>query len=164
MKEYKNIPKVNTICILCGKPFYAKPNWIKRGKGKYCSVDCVYKSQRKGKFVKCFVCGKSIWRQPRQLKLSISKNYFCSKKCMMSKINDRYGPAHPNWKKGKYVDRKLVLKDKKKSICCRCGKNDKRVLLIHHIDGNRINNDSSNLVWLCYNCHWLVHLYGENIS
>ncbi len=83
---------------------------------------------------------------------------------MMSKINDRYGPAHPNWKKGKYVDRKLVLKDKKKSICCRCGKNDKRVLLIHHIDGNRINNDSSNLVWLCYNCHWLVHLYGENIS
>ncbi|MBI4281264.1 HNH endonuclease [Candidatus Uhrbacteria bacterium] len=38
-----------------------------------------------------------------------------------------------------------------------------RVLLVHHIDENRKNNVLSNLVWLCRNCHFLVHKYNENM-
>ncbi len=83
---------------------------------------------------------------------------------MISKLNNRYGPEHPSWKSGKYVNRKLILKGNKDPICRKCGRDDKRILLIHHLDGDQANNDLSNLTWLCYNCHWLVHVHGESVS
>jgi predicted HNH restriction endonuclease len=42
-----------------------------------------------------------------------------------------------------------------------CGKDDKRIIAVHHIDKNRSNNKLKNLAWLCYNCHFLVHHYSE---
>jgi 5-methylcytosine-specific restriction endonuclease McrA len=41
--------------------------------------------------------------------------------------------------------------------CGRCKLVDKRVLAVHHKDKNRENNALSNLMWLCHNCHYLVH-------
>jgi predicted HNH restriction endonuclease len=32
-----------------------------------------------------------------------------------------------------------------------------KVLAVHHLDHDRNNNNVSNLVWLCFNCHFLVH-------
>lgn len=43
-------------------------------------------------------------------------------------------------------------------MCTRCGISDERILLKHHIDRNRKNNDIKNLQTLCYNCHKLAHL------
>jgi 5-methylcytosine-specific restriction endonuclease McrA len=48
-------------------------------------------------------------------------------------------------------------------ICKRCGTEDKRVLEAHHIDSNRKNNTIQNLVWLCRNCHHLVHNHKEKL-
>ena len=45
--------------------------------------------------------------------------------------------------------------------CSLCAKDDKRILIVHHIDKNRKNNRVSNLSWLCMNCHFLVHHYTE---
>ena len=45
------------------------------------------------------------------------------------------------------------LKDK----CEICDLNDKRLLVIHHKDRDRDNNNPSNLQTTCYNCHRLIH-------
>src|SRR5271157_5489589 len=39
------------------------------------------------------------------------------------------------------------------ALCAHCGFGIKDVLEVAHIDGNRANNDPSNLVILCPNCH-----------
>jgi len=35
-------------------------------------------------------------------------------------------------------------------------------LIVHHIDKNRNNNGIENLIWLCQNCHYLVHHYTDD--
>jgi 5-methylcytosine-specific restriction endonuclease McrA len=44
-----------------------------------------------------------------------------------------------------------------KEVCSRCGNKDRRVLTVHHKDGNRKNNKIDNLEWLCRNCHCIIH-------
>jgi 5-methylcytosine-specific restriction endonuclease McrA len=41
--------------------------------------------------------------------------------------------------------------------CKGCGISDNRVLIVHHKDGNRKNNNTDNLEWLCCNCHAISH-------
>ncbi|MBU4162493.1 HNH endonuclease, partial [Patescibacteria group bacterium] len=40
----------------------------------------------------------------------------------------------------------------------KCGISDKRVLVVHHIDGNRKSNSIKNLERLCCNCHAIAHV------
>lgn len=157
------MPNQNTSCKLCGKLFYAKPNWLRKGAGKYCSRNCQSESRKKGKMIACDNCGRETWKTPRDFKRSKSGRYFCSKICALSRPT-KCGPTHPNWKNGKYVEYRKMMEGKKKAICRRCKKTDKRILLVHHLDGNRINNNLHNLVWLCYNCHHLAHNYSEHTS
>lgn len=42
-------------------------------------------------------------------------------------------------------------------MCFRCRVSDIRVLAVHHADENRTNNGVENLIWLCHNCHYLIH-------
>ena len=42
-------------------------------------------------------------------------------------------------------------------ICASCGFD--KLITLHHLDGNRENNDDKNLVGLCPNCHKMVHTY-----
>lgn len=152
-------------CKICGKKFYAKPNWLKRGWGKYCSRKCQYKGQLKGKFVYCDQCGKKIWRPPAQLKHSKSGKFFCSKSCQTLWRNKVYsGPNHPFWTGGESTYRKVLIENKVSPICARCGERDQRVLTAHHKDGNRKNNKIKNLMWLCFNCHHLVHRHDESLN
>jgi len=165
MKKFQQTPKTNRVCRLCGASFYAKPNWVRRGYGKYCSRDCFHQAQKTGTYIFCVRCGKKTWKTKREIKRSKTKTYFCSKNCMLEHWNRyRSGPKHPNWVSGKYVEYRNILSRKtKKPVCRRCYKEDKRVLLVHHLDHNRKNNVLSNLVWLCYNCHYLVHKYAEPV-
>jgi len=153
----------NAKCRICGKEFYVKPNHLKRGWGKYCSRKCQFEAQRKGKFVYCDTCGKKIWRMPSDLKHSKSGKFFCSKSCQTLWRNRLYsGPNHPLWSGGYRKYRRILLKAKVPLVCSKCGHNDERVLVAHHKDGNRKNNNIENLEWLCRNCHYLVHK-GETV-
>ena len=150
-------------CKICGKEFYAKPSHLKRGWGKYCSAKCQYKGYLKGKFVYCETCGKKIWRQPKRLERSQSKKFFCSKSCQSAWRNKilHIGEKHPNWTGGEFAGRGILERSNRKKICESCGISDKRVLAVHHKDGNRKNNSIENLIWLCHNCHHLVHSYKD---
>ena len=145
-------------CKICGKKFYAKPNWLEKGWGKYCSRQCQFKSQRKGKFVYCYQCGRKIWRWPCALEHSKSGNFFCSKSCQAIWRNKIYsGPNHPLWTGGYKKYRDILLRSEVPLVCSKCGCKDKRVLVAHHKDGNRRNKNLKNLEWLCRNCHYLIH-------
>jgi Zn ribbon nucleic-acid-binding protein len=42
--------------------------------------------------------------------------------------------------------------------CARCGYSEfKEMLCIHHIDMNKKNNENSNKLVLCFNCHLSLH-------
>ena len=59
--------------------------------------------------------------------------------------------------------RKLMQREKVDEKCVKCGDNDSRILAVHHIDKDRENNKKENLIYLCMNCHFLVHRYDEKL-
>lgn len=145
-------------CQLCSKQFYAKPNWIKVGWGKYCSRGCTHASQKKGNWLTCFICKKAIYKSPKEIARSKSGNFFCSKSCQTLWRNSVYiGPNHSNWKSGEKSYREIIIRSNTTQECKRCKINDNRILAVHHLDRNRQNNKLENLVWLCHNCHYLIH-------
>lgn len=153
-------------CSICAKDFYAKPNWLKRGWGRFCSHGCKSEGQKNGKFVECFTCKRSIYKTKKELRVSKSKKYFCTKTCQTLWRNSIYvGGNHSNWKGGEHVEyRKRLLRSGLEQYCRVCGTDDKRILCVHHIDKSRKNNAMANLTWLCHNCHYLVHHYGVMVA
>lgn len=150
-------------CILCSQDFYAKPSHIKLGWGKYCSVACRTKAQLKGKTVSCFICSKEVYRSLKDFRNSKSQKFFCSKTCQTIWRNRILysGANHVNWKHGESAYRRILKSSNKEEICTLCRIDDSRVIIVHHIDKNRKNNNIENLIWLCQNCHYLVHHYSE---
>jgi len=149
----------NQKCKICGREFYVKPFHAKKGWGKYCSIKCRSKAQFNGKWVKCVNCGKKIYRTPRDYRKSKSKRFFCSVSCHCSweNKNVRCGVNSPNWVAGESAYRDLMRRNKIPFECKGCGISDNRVLIVHHKDGNRKNNNIDNLEWLCCNCHAISH-------
>lgn len=128
------------------------------GWGKYCSVECRHKSQFKGKFFRCEICDKQTYRMPSKIKHSKSGKFFCSKSCQTKWRNSVFvEDKHPNWTNGEKSYRNIMIKNGMVNKCHYCGLEDKRVLMVHHIDHNRQNNQKSNLISLCFNCHYLIH-------
>lgn len=44
--------------------------------------------------------------------------------------------------------------------CCFCGKACRTNIEIHHVDGDRSNNETDNLIPLCFDCHGELTRYG----
>lgn len=157
------MPQVN--CKICNKEFYVKPSHQLLGYGKYCSLSCLYKSRKTGKFVECYICGKETWKTQKALRKSKSNKFFCSKSCQTKWRNVEYsGENHHFWKGGESTYRVVLIKSGIEWKCKICGISDERVLAVHHVDKNRRNNKVINLVWLCQNCHHLVHRHGLEIK
>lgn len=145
-------------CTVCKNEFYAKPAHIRSGWGKYCSKECQYKGQRTGMVVLCTVCGKGTYRNRTEQTRTKSGKFFCGKSCQTTWRNTQYsGERHRNWVTGKASYRATLLRSEQAQLCSRCKITDSRVLAVHHRDKNRDNNALSNLMWLCHNCHYLVH-------
>ena len=144
-------------CRRCGKLFNVKPSHKKSGEGKYCSRACSDAGRRRGRVINCANCQNPFYATRKQMRLSKSRLNFCKRSCY---FNFQTGQNHPRWKYGENAYLPL-MKKKREQICNRCGIQHTRVLIVHHIDKNRKNNVLSNLVWLCRNCHHLVHKYRE---
>ena len=149
-------------CKICSTEFYAKPFFLKRGQAKYCSQSCMRLGSRTGKIVQCHSCDKDVYKTQRALQHSKSKMYFCTKSCQTRWRNSVFvGPKHANWKEGLFAYRSVLDRYRVPKICNLCQTRDVRVLAVHHKDRNRKNNSVSNLMWLCHNCHFLVHHYPD---
>lgn len=153
---------VRIICDLCSKKFLRKPSQIKRSKNRFCSTECQYNAKKKGQYIGCFICKKRAYKQQKDLLKSQSKKYFCGRVCSNKWHGSEFvGEKHPNWIDGRFVYKNILLKTRIKTECFLCGNRDTEVLVAHHIDQNRKNNSPKNLIWLCHNCHHLVHNYRE---
>ncbi len=149
-------------CRKCGNTFQAKPSWLKKGHGIYCSSACQYAGARKGKVIKCSTCGNDAYKKLKALERSKSGKFFCSKSCQTKWRNSEFiQEKHPNWKGGRNAYRSVMSRSGAPRICRLCKTEDVRVLAVHHVDEDRKNNNIENLVWLCHNCHHLVHQYQE---
>jgi len=156
------MPQVS--CKLCEKEFYAKPFFLKKGNAKYCSAECQYKAARKGSNVPCYICKKETYRSKAKLKSSKSKKYFCNKSCQTKWRNREFiGEKHANWIHGRSAYKSVLTRNKIPAVCKICKTKDERVLAVHHKDQDRLNNKLNNLVWVCHNCHHLVHNYGIGV-
>ena len=152
------------ICDSCGKDFLRKKSQIKLAVKHYCSISCAEQGTRKGKMVECFNCKKLVYKSLKELKRSKSKNYFCSKICSNIWLGiQQRAENSPNWAGGKSSYKDLLKRTNIEKVCVLCKKSNSKTLCVHHIDKNRKNNNLSNLVWLCRNCHFLIHNYKKEM-
>lgn len=149
-------------CLKCTKEFYVKPNVFKKGYGKFCSKDCVliYKKENSSDIMKKFICSYCNIEFLRYKKnFSKSGFYFCCRK--HKDLAQRIGgikeiqPSH--YKDGSFNYRDIAFRNFDKK-CNKCGYYEyPAILVVHHKDRDRSNNNLSNLEILCPNCHEIEH-------
>lgn len=172
--EYNKNPK---LCKGCTAPI---PYSLMRGVPKrvFCSRSCAARFNNKQRVkprkpLYCLGCNtlivKSVWASP-------DRRPFCTQQC---RSDLEYKTFINNWlagqidggRKGGYVSNhvKRYLLEQCKDRCSRCGWGDlntftqKIPLEVDHKDGNCLNNNLSNLIILCPNCHALTSTYkGAN--
>jgi hypothetical protein len=147
--NYKRNP--NTNCLICHKPSYKRPVEIQRNNGRvYCSVGCYGISCRKEN--PCIVCGKLI--------LAGANKKTCSRACANKhRTGIQYKINQPRDKVKSQRMLKVRLLDQRGKSCERCTYDKYKILVVHHKDRNRNNNDLTNLELICPNCHAEEH-YG----
>lgn len=82
----------------------------------------------------------------------------CSHSC--SNTYFRSGVDNPNWKDVGGSYRKTCF-EKYKHKCLIC--NETKIIDVHHLDGNRNNNDVTNLIPLCPTHHMYLHRGQKNL-
>lgn len=123
-------------CSVCGKLFITYPSKVKIGKGKYCSRFCCLK-------VTSIPMGNVPWNKGKHPKELSGKNHprykgwrYCGRNRKYKELNL---PDHPNSNKdGYYREHRYIME---KYLGRYLNKREE----IHHIDGNGLNNDISNL-------------------
>lgn len=167
---WKRKPRIIKICPNCGKDFEAK-----RQSKKFCSPECISEYRKKGKYqvLVCEYCKEEFTRLKSNIK---GIHNFCSKECYDSfaiENNMRAGENHPNWGSGNAIQNgyefKRVGKEKyrakhrlimEKAI----GRELRSDEIVHHKDGNKLNNALENLEIVTRAEHINIHrdsLYGN---
>lgn len=157
--------KTEKICEICGKHFFVEGQ--KRKTARFCSTKCYGISQRgennqkyNSEKFKCDFCGKYVLA-PKWQRESGQKIY-CSRACADKAQSERITrDGNPNWWDGigklpwgyEFTD-KLKSKIKKRDLykCRLCGENEK-ILIVHHINYDKLDNSGNNLITLCEKCH-----------
>lgn len=151
-KRGKNSPlwkePVECTCKFCESIFKVKPG----SKREYCSHECSSADKWIAPIAECDNCGKEI----RAKKTWVGHQRFCSLECYHEWNR---GENHPNFVDGlgthgypsEFNDElKMAIRERDNYTCAICRLSGKQV---HHIDYDKMNNNSSNLITLCASCH-----------
>ena len=111
---------------------------------------------------KCAYCGKEFYISKSRLNKSKSGLHFCCRehKDLAQRIDsgNRFNSMRPAHYGTSSEYRTLAFRSYPHK-CKVCGWNeDERILEVHHIDGNRENNNIDNLCILCPTCHRKITL------
>ena len=147
-------PRVECTCQKCGKVFHRKPSQVAKYALHYCSRECrTVKVQ-----CTCHTCGRTFMRIPSRVQKSGGR--FCSGSCA------RQGPNSARWNGGRWIATNgYVIR----TIPGRGRITEHRWVweqaygpipdgyVVHHVDGNRQNNDLSNLTLMTPSDHSQLH-------
>lgn len=148
-------PKVKIVCRNCGKEFElnASETRVKKGEVHYCSAKCRDEGRKTGKVISCKQCGKQFY--------SI-RNEFCSQKCARAYRSDHID--HKIYKENGYLvkyengyNKKGNVKIHRAIMEEKLGRRLSPDEIVHHKDGNRLNNDISNLEVMSRGDHSRLH-------
>lgn len=156
---------IKTKCDFCGKEIEKSIRYFNQCKKHFCNRDCMGKfisSQKSVTIEKCNHCGKEIKRTRNQRRNSKTGLYFCNNIC-----KNIYIAQKSRWHKNPYDHRGRINRvyEAANFSCQKCGYNeDKRMLDIHHNDGDNHNNEWENLRCICTWCHTKHHRKVEIIK
>lgn len=116
----------------------------------------------------CDECGLEITMSPSRFKRS--KNHFCSKKCNMVFMNRRLNPTRMTPEVKEKIRNARLGTGEGKTYTKTHGKHTHRIVaeeklgrslkpgeIVHHIDGNKRNNEPSNLMIMTQSEHARLH-------
>lgn len=154
MNAKSQIRDVEKTCVICESNFFCPRH--RQTIAKYCGRKCYYIALRGRGSVElnCDVCGK-LYRRPPSHAHYVKKT--CSLKCrgIASRSELPISKDYPSV-------RQWLSRRGKLSHCQKCMYSEHpEILVVHHADRDRTNNDLGNLEILCPNCHALEH-YAEN--
>ncbi len=159
-------------CINCNSSFEADSREHNRGSAKFCSRKCFGQNKSKQALlnpklpnVTCAWCSKAFYLSKSKQSKSKSGLFFCEKahkdlaQSIVGGIREimpnHYGTTNNDYRNKAFINLP--------NVCNRCGYNKYvPVLIVHHIDRNRTNNDLSNLEILCPTCHGEEHYLAKD--
>lgn len=108
-----------------------------------------------------------------KLKMSLQRKGVPKSEAFKDKMSLRMlGDKHPNWQGGRsllpYTDdfnpriKKIIL-SRDNYICQKCGATKPKRLVVHHIDWDKNNSVTDNLITVCITCH-NKHHHSYNIN
>jgi len=170
------LPKIKDMennCKKCGTLYKVRPS--KAEKSKYCSKECASKKVTKP----CDECGKPVTRVQSQM----LKKVFCGRACSkigtgkyMTQMNKDLNPdrmnletrtklraAHVGKGEGKAYRKTFGVHTHRIVAAEKIGRPLKKGEVVHHIDGNILNNHPDNLEVLPSQAeHARLHAYQNN--
>ena len=152
IETYKRNP--NTNCFVCGAGIYRRPSAIKISQGKvFCSQSCYGIHCRKE--IPCVMCGVLI--------LAGANKKTCSRSCAnRRRTGIGYKHNRPHDKVKNLRSLKLQLLNSRGNKCERCVYDKYEILVVHHKDRNKRNNELENLELICPNCHGEEHFLEKS--
>ena len=148
----------NTTCFYCKQPCYRKPYLIKTNRRNFCGQECYLATVQKE--LSMCVCGNTFKRRT-------AEHRFCSIGCSnKARTGTKYTREQLKNKVLKVQTYRRLAIDTYGEMCSLCGQgpwwNEQPLKLqVDHIDGDRKNNDITNLRVVCPNCHTQTPTYGH---
>lgn len=155
------------ICAQCGNSFRAWPS----DKRRYCSRRCFDLGHTKSYSIRCEICGRELIAAAKQAKSG--ERRFCSRRCAgksSTPPGSQTGEKSSSWKggrfqssigyemvllegQGKYTTAQKAIMEKTLGRKLRPGE------VVHHRDGDKMNNDVSNLEVMSRAAHARIHKF-----
>lgn len=130
------------------------------GERNYTYHECQYCSQKYAQIKRheefCYLNPKNLTPCPvcnKPIK-DYKNTKTCSHKCG-NNLFKKLGDQHWNFNNGGAKNYRKICFDNHGDKCLICG--EENIVQAHHIDENRENNKSDNLIPLCLNHHWYMH-------